>query len=87
VKIDEWNSANRPFLAIGGVLQGQSSATERAYNSNSGYGSHETLQQCEKLALLALARPGRYTLAILRGETASSQGTYFVRSCRLARVN
>jgi hypothetical protein len=87
VKTEENNDHNKPHVVVGGVLQGQATATVRTFASSTGFGSHEMLQRCEKLALLALARPGRYSLALTRLDTPNSGGTYYLKSCRLTRVN
>ena len=87
VQMDPNNNFDKPHVAVSGVLQGASTATARTYASASGFGRHETLARCEKLALLALARPGRFALLVVRNDQGQSDGTYLIKACRLQRVN
>jgi hypothetical protein len=76
-----------PQLQLTGVREGAAAPETYPYGVfASGGTSTEVLARCEKYALLAQARPGRYALEIVRYD-GMSNGYYTMKVCRLARVD
>jgi hypothetical protein len=71
-------------IVVTGVLEGEATAVDREfYFTFSAYSTsqpYEQRQSCERLALVAMAKPGFYTFSVTQG---SSSG---YPSCTLARV-
>lgn len=73
------------FLHIRGIPQGQSEAVEvvaRVVTATSGNGHLELAASCERMALVAASRPGRYLFRIV---TMRSNNQETLDSCRLIR--
>ena len=77
-----------PMLEITGVREGTAAPVTQTYGTFSGTTNSDVkvLERCERFALLAQARPGRYVLEIVRTDTSGDNG-YHIRFCRLARVD
>ena len=84
VTVDAVENENGQRLRIKGIQQGQSTATEvyvDLYVSGDAAASAARVQSCERLALLAMNKPGQYLYQV--GATSS----YGYRGCRLTRLN
>jgi len=86
VAIEPTAVSSVPRLELTGVLDGGAAPVTQVYTGGNATAAIEVAQRCERLALLAMARPGRYALEVVRSDTPSS-GRYFVHACRLARVD
>ena len=75
-----------PRLELTGVLDGGAAPVTQLYAGANATAAIEVTQRCERLALLAMARPGRYALEVVRTDTLNN-GRYTMRVCRLARVD
>ncbi len=76
------------YIRITGIVQGDAAASEKTisrYCGSSMTGTDELLlrvQACERMALVAMAKPGQYLFQIAQGPT---YGSWF--GCKLTRVN
>jgi hypothetical protein len=72
-------------LVITGVVQGEAAPSDRAFYFDFSVGStysapYEQRQSCERLALLAMAKPGQYLLEV----QPAAYGNY--TKCKLSRA-
>ena len=61
-------------ITVTGILSGQSSPTTRPFSVSNA----AMLQQCERVALMAISKPGKYQLHIV-----TYTGSNYVGSCKL----
>ncbi len=80
-------------LEVTGIIQGESAPRtvkltyEAKYSGTAGTdytSSKRTFERCERLALLALSKPGQYLLEMRQERDSPSNSTYYI-GCKLTR--
>lgn len=63
-------------IAITGIIAGQSTPSELFYTVNNDFssGTPEAANRCDRLALLAMAKPGKYQFAMMSPAGVGSGG-------------
>jgi hypothetical protein len=73
------------LVTVTGVLQGDQEPTTLTFrystSSSSSYESARTFERCERLALLAMSKPGQYLL-----ELRQENNTVYHLGCKLTRL-
>lgn len=82
-------------VEVTGVIQGESAPrtvrlnyNPRLSSSSSGtdvISSNRTFERCERLALLALSKPGQYLLEMRQEREGSGAGSIYYIGCKLTR--
>jgi hypothetical protein len=74
------------MLAITGTLANGAAHTAQyvGYYGSTSSGQAEAIQGCQRMALMALSRPGRFTLRVTDTPSDQSQYTLLLR-CKLVR--
>jgi hypothetical protein len=77
------------YVVVTGVVDGEAAATARSVTfdlSSGGATAVQNHESCQRLALTALERPGRYRLELTQGRGNYGGGPPYVSSCRLVRT-
>jgi hypothetical protein len=87
--VDSYDVQATPFrVVVTGVLQGQQAPTTLSFQystySSSSYESPRTFERCERLALLAMSKPGQYLLELRQEYDAYAYGHQL--GCKLTRL-
>lgn len=75
-------------ITVTGIVQGEASSSDQTFvyscesSSSPNYELGRRIQSCERMALLAMAKPGLYLFQV-----TPYTGFYYFPACKLARVN
>ncbi|MCY1019946.1 hypothetical protein [Pyxidicoccus sp. MSG2] len=78
--VDSYVVVNERRVEVTGILQGESAPRTFAFSANAISNPHLLFTRCDRMALLAMSKPGLYSFEMVQGADS-----YIAPTCRLTR--